>query len=195
MSTLDLQQAQQQLDQLVEAVQAGSEREVVIRDRTGRPAAKLVSLDDVHNEVNELRERLRRLERLWAHVVAASDPRAEARARLKWRVHQSMVPAIAATDAQREATAKQRDMTAAMDADAQREMAAAFYTLERTFADVLGPSLFDPNQALKEARPMFPPPHASRRRLIGIAAGQRPVPAEIDVANPEIQRMFEGTGN
>lgn len=178
MSTLDLQQAQQQLDQLVDAVSAGSESVVVIRDRTGRPAAKLVSVDDMHDQVHELRERLRRLERLWKHAMAASDPRAEARARLKRRVHQGSV-----------VTNIQRDIAS----DAQREMVAAFERVQHAFAEVLGPPSF--YTTLQKAHPMSPPSHASRPRLIGIGAGKRPVPADIDSANPEIQRMFEGDGN
>lgn len=37
-------------------------------------------------------------------------------------------------------------------------------------------------------------PSASGKRLIGIAAGKRKIPDDIDASNEEIRRMFEGDG-
>ena len=53
MPTVNMHQAKTQLSRLVEAVESGAEREVVIA-RNGRPAARLVPVDPVSKEPRKL---------------------------------------------------------------------------------------------------------------------------------------------
>ncbi len=49
MQTVNMLQAKSSLSRLVEAIEQGHEREIVIA-RNGRPAAKLVPIDSTHSE-------------------------------------------------------------------------------------------------------------------------------------------------